>query len=271
MTAFARIQMKQLDQAAAVIGTGLERHPEDPRLLERLATLHVLGRNRPKAKEICASWRQAAPRAAGPYRLLARIAREEQRLTESIELAEQAVEREPADAAACYELSKSLNAAGDPAQATRALDLARRAVERNPREADHWHHLGLLLQAAGRPEDAAAALARALDAGSATPAVGSVLVQLAVELKRPQTARLFASLVTALEARQREADALWRAVYGRPTDAAAQARLADHLLAHADLTRARYRLEEVVALRPDDAGARTRLGVVERLLALRAP
>jgi tetratricopeptide (TPR) repeat protein len=270
MTAFAWIQMKQLDRAAEVVGKGLERAPEAPRLLERLATLHVLGRNRPKAKEICAAWQAAAPQAPGSYRLLSRIAREEQRLPEAVRLAEQAVERDVDDAAACYELSRALDAARDSTQAARALEFARRAVERNPREADHWHHLGLLLQAAGRPQDAADAIARALDAGSATPAVGSVLIQLATDLKRPETARFFASLVTALEARRREADTLWRAVYSRPTDAAAQKRLADHLLAYADLTRAHYRLEDVVRLQPADGSARARLASIERLLALRA-
>jgi tetratricopeptide (TPR) repeat protein len=301
MIGFAWIQMKQLDRAAEVTRQALERHPSDPRLLERLATLHVLGRNRPKAKEVCEAWQKAAPGSPGPSRLLTRIAREEQRLSDSARYGEEAVARDPNDAAACYELSKTLAALGDPAQAARALELARRAVERNPREADHWHHFGLLLRAAGQTEEAAEALARALDAGSAAPAVGSVLVQLAttgsltnvarrraasgddgprrtrgdlsgdIRKERPGTARFFANLVTALEARRREADALWRAVYRRPNDAAAQAALAAHFLSYGDLPRARYRLEEVVALRPGDRAAREQLAVVRRLLALRAP
>jgi tetratricopeptide (TPR) repeat protein len=271
MTSFACIQMKRLDRAAAEAERGLDRHPRDARLLGRLAALHVLGRNRPRAKEVCEEWLRIDPEAAEPYRLLGRVAREQGRPDEARRFGEAALQRAPRDATVCHELSKTLAALPGPSNARRALELARQAAELNPREADHWHQLGVLLRAAGRSQEAATALARALDTSAASTASGSVLVQIAGEEGRPDSARFFAGLVTALEQRNREETALWRAVYQNPGSAMAHEQLARHLRERGDLRRARYQLQDRVALRPGDRMARRELAVIERLLALRAP
>lgn len=271
MTSLAWIQMERLELAAQEAQKGLKQHPRDPRLLARLASLHLLGRNRPQAKRLCEEWIRLEPLAPEPYRLLGRIAREEQRLEDAKRFGEQALERGPMEAAVCHELSKTLAAMPGTEHARRALDLARQAAERNPREPDHWHQFGLLLRAAGQPEEAAEALTRALDLSPVATASGSLLVRIAGDEGRSATARFFAELVAALEERNRVEKALRRAVYRNPNNAAAHASLAHHLRDRGELRRACYLLEDLVALRPGDRAARRDLTVIERLLAMREP
>lgn len=268
MVSFGYIQMQRLDMAAAEAQRGLERHPADPRLLARLAQLHMISHNRPLARRVCEEWLKLQPNAAEPYALLARIAREEQRLPESLRFGEQALAREPENLEACLQMSKTLGALPGPENRRRALDLARQAIARNPREADYWHQLGVLLRAAGQPDGAADAFLRALDLNPASVESCTLLVQIAAQEGRAATSQFFAGLVTALEARNRSSDALWRAVYRDPGDAAAHARLARFLLTTGSLKRARNQLRQVVALRPTDTAARRDLAVVERLLSL---
>jgi tetratricopeptide (TPR) repeat protein len=269
MASLASIQMQRLDLAAAEAQRGLDRHPGDPRLLERLVQLHTISHNRPLARRICEAWLKLDPRAIEPYLLLERIAREEQRLPEARQWAERVLAREPEDAAACFQASKTLSAIPGPENQRRALDLALQAAYRNPREADHWQQLGVLLRGAGQWEEAADAFLRALDLNPASVESCSLLVQIAAQQHRPATSAFFARLVTDLEERARTGDALWRAVYHSPADAPAHERLARHLLAYGDLRRARYQLRQVAALRPADVAARRDLAIVERLLALR--
>jgi tetratricopeptide (TPR) repeat protein len=269
MTSFAYVQMQRLDRAAAEAKRGLERHPNDTRLLARLGALHVLGRNRPLAKQLCQQWLQTEPNAVEPLRLLGRITREEQRLPESLRYIEQALAQEPENGMVCLEAAKTLTALGGPENTRRALESARKAVVGNPRDAESRHQLGVLLRSAGQTEDAAGSLLRALDLDATSTASAGLLVQIAAQQQLPQTSRFFAGLVTALEERARTAKALWRQVYDRPDDAAAHARLARFLLEGGDLRRARNQLRQVVALRPADGAAREKLQVVERLLELK--
>src|SRR5581483_961171 len=94
---------------------------------------------------------------------LAQISREEQRLPEAARLGEQALSKDPNDAAVCDELSRTLAQMPGSENARRALELARRATERNPRQAEYWRQLGVLLLAAGQLEEAAGALLHALE------------------------------------------------------------------------------------------------------------
>lgn len=271
MASLAYIQMQRLDRAAVEAQRGLERHPGETRLLARLAQLHTISRNRPKAKRLCEEWLKIEPGAAEPTALLARIAREEGQLPEALRYGEQALAREPESATVCFEMSKTLSALPGPENRRRALDLARQAAYRNPREAEHWHQLGVLLRGEGQPEEAADALLRSLDRSiDSVPSCG-LLVQIAAQEQRPETSRFFATLVTEREQRNRTSKPLWRAVYRDPEDAAAHARLARYLLATGELRRARYQLQQVIALRPTDAAARRDLAVVDRLLALQEP
>jgi tetratricopeptide (TPR) repeat protein len=270
MTSFAYIQMQRLDLAAAEAERGRKRHPDDPRLLARLAMLHVLGRNRPLAKQLCESWRQRDPGAVEPLRILGRVAREEQRLSDSLQFLEQALARESENGMVSLEAAKTLAAMGGPENVRRGLQYAHKAAAINARDAESWHQYGVLLRTAGQPDAAAEALTRALDRDATSVASGSLLVQIAGQQQLPETARFFAGLVTALEERARTEKALWRAVYGRPDDAEAHARLADFLLGGGDLRRGRNQLRQVAALRPGDAAVRETLRVVDRLLELKS-
>jgi tetratricopeptide (TPR) repeat protein len=269
LVSLAEVQMQHLDRGAAEARQGLLQHPGDTSLLSQLATLYMLTNNRAEARTVCAQWLKQDPNAVEPLRILAQAAREEQQWTEARRLGEEAVAKDPNDAAACDELSRTLAALPGTENARRALDLARRATERNPREPQYWRQYGVLLQAAGQPEEAAAALLHALERDLGSVAACSPLVAIAAQEKRPQTARFFASLVSELEARARSDKSLWRDLYSHPADAASHARLARFLLADGDLRRARNQLRQVIAIDPQDTAARRDLAVVERLLSLR--
>jgi tetratricopeptide (TPR) repeat protein len=268
MASLAYTQMKRLDLAAAAAQRGLERHPHDPQLLGQLALLHILGRNRPRAAQLCQEWLKTDPNAAEPYRLLARIAREEQRLSEALRLDEQALAREPQNALVCSDLARTLGAIGGPENNRRALDVARRATALNPREADDWLQLGTLLRTAASPEAAAGAFLRALDLDPSTVESCSALSQIAGRENRAGPARFYASLLTEMENTKRTRDILWGTTYRHPEDAAAHERLARSLLAAGDLRRAGYQFQQVVTLRPTDPAARHDLLLVQRLLDL---
>jgi tetratricopeptide (TPR) repeat protein len=270
MASLAGIQMQGLDLAAAEARRGLERFPGDARLLGRLAEIYVLGRNDAQAVALCEGWWKRDPHAAEPLRLLAQVARGQQRLPDARRFAEQALAQDPANAAACAELSRILAAMPGPANGRRALKLARQATASNPREAGSWQQLGVLLHSAGQAEEAAGALLHALEADPGAAAAARLLVPVAAQEKRPQTSRFFATLVGELEARHRRDQSLWRDVYEHPDDAAAHQRLARFLLAAGNLRRARSQLRQVAALRPADRAVRHDLAVVERLLDLKA-
>jgi tetratricopeptide (TPR) repeat protein len=270
MTSLAYTQIKRLDLAAAEAQRGLDRHPNDPRLLAHLALLHVLGRNRPRAVQFCQEWLKREPNAADPYRLLGRIAREEQRLPDALRFGEKALDREPQNAVICADLAKTFAAMGGSENIRRAIELARQATELSPREGDDWLQLGTLLRSGGDPAAAADALLRALDLDPSSVQACSGLVEIAARERRPESIRFYASLVTALQRMKQANNLLWEATYHAPADAAARARLARALLAAGDLRRARSQLEEVAALRPGDAAARRDLALVDMLLDLRS-
>jgi tetratricopeptide (TPR) repeat protein len=270
MASLAGIQMQRLDLAAAEARRGLERFPGDARLLSRLAEIDVLGRNYPSAIALCEGWLKRDPRAVEPLRLLAQIARQQQRLSDARRFAEQALANDPTNAAVCDELSQTLVAMPGPANAHRALELAQRATADSPRDAALWRRLGVLLHTDGQPEAAAGALLHALQQDLGEISSVPLLVAIAGQEKRPRTARFFAALVRELEARRRAGKSLWRDVNGRPDDAAVHERLAHFLLSTGDLRRARNQLRQVAALHPVDQAARRDLVVVERLLKLKA-
>jgi tetratricopeptide (TPR) repeat protein len=269
MASLAWIQMERLDRAVVEARRGLERFPDNAGLLGRLGALYVLGRNDAQARALCESWTQRDPQAAEPLRILAQIARQEQRLPDALRFGEQALAHEPENGAVCDELARTLAAMPGPANARRALELAQTATKRNPHEAEYWHQLGVLLHAAGQPEEAAVALLHALEQDRGAISSARLLVPIATQLQRPRTSRFFADLVSRLEARRRTDKPLWRDVYDHPDDAAAHARLARFLLAAGELRRARNQLRRVAELRPEDSAARRDLVVVERLLELK--
>lgn len=270
MASLAYTQIQRLDLAAAAAQRGLQRHPHDPQLLGQLGLLHILGRSRPRAAQLCQDWLKRDPTAAEPYRLLARIAREEQHLPEALRLGEQALARDPQNALVCSGLAETLSALGGPENHRRALELARRATALNPREADDWLQLGTLLHTAGNAEEAAGAFLRALDLDPGSVEACGELSPIAGRSGRPESAHFYASLVTEIENNKRARDILWRATHSRPNDPAARERLARALLATGDLRRAGYQLQQLISLRPGDGAARHDLGLVERLLDLRS-
>jgi tetratricopeptide (TPR) repeat protein len=241
----ALIKMKRLDLAASEAERGLERHPNQPELLGQLGRLYVLGRNRPKAEQLCKEWLKNDPNAAEPYRLLARIAREEQRLPEALRFDEQALARDPQNALVCGDLSRTLSALGGRENLHRAVELAQKATALNPREADYWLQLGEALRQRGDMAEAADALLRTLDLDPTTVSACSQLVEIATREHWPESARLYASLATQIQNNERVAGILWEATYRHPANVVARGHLVHAILASGDLRRAGFQLEEL--------------------------
>jgi predicted Zn-dependent protease len=265
MTSLALIRLRRFGEAAAEAERGLARHPHDTQLLAQLGMTHLLGRNRPRVAQLCQSWLKFDPSAAEPYRLLARVAREEQRLPDAQRLAEQALARDPQNPIVCAELAKTLAATATPENRARAIELLQRAVAANPQEPDYWQEMGELLRAAGRPAEAADAWLRALDLDPNSVPACAALVATAAEQRRPESSRFYAGLVTEMQARTGASASLWRAAYTHPKDARTRAQLVQALLEAGDLRRASYQLQELAVLRPGDAAVRRELARVEFL------
>jgi tetratricopeptide (TPR) repeat protein len=268
-TAYAK--MNDSGRAAEAAQQGLERHPNDPRLLARRAQLLLMAGNRAAGARLCRDWLKRDSTAAEPYRLLGSIEREALRDAAAIHLYEQALARDPRNADYCLELARALVGTATPANLRRAADVLRRAIAFDPESADTRLLLGDVLQRLGDIQGARPQLLRGIDLNPSDRTGLVALSQLCPRLGKSSRVGFYGRIIRALQEREDTARSLWRRVFRDPADADAHARLSALLLEAADLPQARHQLAQTLALHPSRKKEKEQLRAVERLLALREP
>jgi protein O-GlcNAc transferase len=271
MASFCRMQVRDYRGAALEAARGLQAHPGDPALRQRLIQLRLLTGDAAAGEKLCREWLQDSPSAAEPHRFLGHAAFNALRYADAVKQYEQATALEPANADGFLELGKSLMAQGRTDALPRAEATLRRAIALAPDRAEAHQSLGRLLQRQGRPAQAKDELLRALDLDHSLTSVATPLTSVAAALRQPGELRLFSDIARALEARERKSEALWRAVAVQPRDAAAHRQLALRLTEAGDLQRASYQWEQLVALQPGRPEPPERLALLRRLLVLLEP
>lgn len=259
------VAMQRVDRARPAV-EALQRQPFDPQTAERVGQLYLMTGSRPACRRLAEDWRQREPKAAGPLRLLARLAVDDLRVTEGIRLYEQAWQREPDHAGTAASLGLAWARVPSRPNLERAHDWLLRAVALAPDDAQYADHLGRVQQQLGRHSGARDSFLRALDRDPSLSSAASSLVRLAQQSGQPDNARLFGRIVRALDETQRQKERLRRQVLESPGDAAARLALARFHLSAGELEKARYHLEHAVALRPGLQPARTLHRTVEALL-----
>jgi tetratricopeptide (TPR) repeat protein len=264
-------KMDEPGQAAKVAAKGLERHPNEPRLLARRAQLLLMSGDRAAGARLCRDWLKRDPRAAEPYRLLGSSERQAMHHAEAIRLCEQAMALDPRNAEYCRETARALVGTGAAADLRRAAVVLRRAVSLAPGDAGARLLLGDVLQRLGDLAGARSQLLRGLDLNPGDRTGAVALSQLCPRLERSARVGFYGQIIRALQEREDAARSLWRRVFRDPADADSHAGLAALLLEAADLPQARYQLVQTLALQPARKTEREQLQIVEKLLALREP
>lgn len=269
MIATAYAGMEEPASAAEAARRGLERHPDDPQLLSLCARMLAMADDRTAANHLCRRWIERYPEAAEPYFLLASMEREALRFREAARLAQQALARDADNAEYCLEAGRAFAALATPRDLRRAAAMLSRATALNPGDPKAPLQLAEVLLKLGDLEGARQQYQRGmdLDPGNRQGVVG--LSQLCSRLGKGERVAFYSAIIRELQERADAARLLWRQVLRTPDDADAHARLAQRLLEAGDLKYARYELERVVELRPDQTVPARQLQVVERLLALR--
>jgi tetratricopeptide (TPR) repeat protein len=244
------IRMNQEHRGIGIVKAALKRHPRDPALYERLATLYVATIDRPGAARACREWLRQDPNAAAAHWILGRVTIETPRVEEGMRALEEAVAREPGNPEFAYTLASALLRRPSPESRQRALRLLEEAIRQAPDVARYRNQLGLTLRQQGDLEGARRQFLRSLDLDPHQPPVYTNLVALAGALRRPHQVRFWAPLVRAVEDRTREELRLWRAVWDRPQDADACYRLAQFLVRTGEPVKAESQLDEALRLRP---------------------
>jgi tetratricopeptide (TPR) repeat protein len=238
-------------------------------LRERLIAFSILGLDQARARRLCEEWLREEPDSPQALWLLGRTAAAEQRHAESIRLYEQALAREPDNSQWMGTLGETLltlpGAESRPEENRRALASLARAAAGAPHEPRWRLLLAQGLQRQGRVEDARRQALRALDLDPRQGRAYSLVVQCARQEKAAGPLSLFAELLRAAEARQREEQSLRLATWERPRDPAACAALAAFLLRTGNPVAAEDQLAEALRLRPQRPELRARLAMLRRL------
>jgi tetratricopeptide (TPR) repeat protein len=258
------IRTQENARAVAVTEAALKQHPNDPQLLERLAVLKINRGDLPYARRLLHQWLTLMPKASRPLWLLGRCDLADMQYAGAIAWLEKAVAKQPFNGHYLAFLGGALLKLGTPASEDRAVEVLAKAVAQEPDNAEYRDLYAQSLQRRGRYEEARRQYLQALDTDPYRISCYSPITDLAWRLHRPGAAAFFPPVIRAVQQRLSEEVSLWRQVWDHPEDAAAHLKLAHFLCRTADLTKARYQLEQVLELRPDSREARQLLATVRR-------
>jgi len=261
------VQMRQNERAVAVLEQALKRHPRNPVLSERLATLYVLLHSPKEAEATCREWLRGDPEAARARWVLGRAAYADHRIEEAARQYEEALTRAPGEAEFCFALGGALEQLAGADRRPRALALLGRAVELKPDVPEYRYRLGVAYQQRGEWEPARRELLATLDLDPSHAGAYNALTQVAQGVRQPHQVRLWAEAMRAVQERQREETSDRLEAGARPRDPAVWFALAQTLLRAGELEKAQGQLEQSLWLRPGWPEARRALA---RVAALRA-
>jgi len=210
---------------------------------------------------------------------LAQRLRQQNRFADARSAAERALEIEPANASAWFNLGAALGALGEPGGAEAAY---RRALEINPRYPEAWSNLGGLLGAKGAIGEQVAAYRKAIDANPGLAPVWSNLGNALCNARRytegedacrraleldPRFVTAWINLGRSLHAQKRSAEALdacRHAVALAPHAADAWASLGNALMGTREFDAAIEAYREALALHPRSGDFHANLGIALR-------
>jgi tetratricopeptide (TPR) repeat protein len=267
----AYISMNRFQEARARLEAARRRFPREAALRERLIAVDILGLDRARARRLCEEWRREEPGSAQAVWLLGRIAEVEQQPAEAVHWYEQALAMQPDKPQWWGTLGEAMLALPGSEAVPRAVAALARAVVGDPDE-PRWHlALAEGLMRLGRTDDARRQALRALDLDPNQVRAYNLILQCASQEADPHGGTgsgpvlLFASLLRAVEARQREELPLRQATWEHSRDPAALAALAGFFLRAGDPAAAEGFEAEAVRLSPDWAEGRARLALIRRL------
>lgn len=244
------VAMKRVDRSRPAVAA-LQRLPFDPETAERVASLFLITGTRAPARALAEEWRRRQPKAAGPLRLLARLAVDDLRVQEGIKLYEQALAIDPRDAETASSLGLAWGRVPSRSNLEKAADWLGRAVQLSPGDARYHSELGEVDRQLGRLEPARDECLRALDLDASLTAAYNCAARVAQALGKPEQARVFAEIVRAGDGAAREEESLRRRTWDAPDDPQARLALSRFLLLHGQLERARYHLAAALVRRPN--------------------
>jgi tetratricopeptide (TPR) repeat protein len=262
------IKMDQKQKAAQAARRGLQRHPGDANLTERLIALDMLTNNLPEAEQLCREWVERDSTAVQPIWLLGRIQMARKRYDAALSSFEQAAKAEPQNAEYQFWLGSFYAERLPRPDWDRAARYYGQAVTLKPDDARYRLNLGIALQKQGDLEGARRQFLRSMDLDPNQSAPLNNLVQIARGQKQPAQMAFCAPLVRDVEQRLRIELPSWKRVWDNPSDADGYLPLARFLVESGELVKARNVLEQAVALRPDLPSARRDLQVLNRTLDL---
>jgi len=251
------VRLKRVDRAAPAI-KALQRQPLDPALAERVAALYLISGSRTACRRLGEAWSRRQPEAAGPLRVLGRLAVDELRVPEGIRLFGEAWAREPDHAETAASLGLAWARVPSRANLERAREWLQRAEALAPTHARTAEQLGQVLQQLGRFPEARDAYLRALDLDPTLTAAAGSLARLAGRIDRAAHARLLGRIARALDDDRRDEEQLRQRVWdaaeepmraGTPS-AEAHVALAQFLLRQGDLEKAESQLQQALESRP---------------------
>jgi tetratricopeptide (TPR) repeat protein len=260
------IKMDQKQRAIQAARRGLQRHPGEVNLTERLIALDMLTSNLQEAEQLCQEWATRDPSAVQPTWLLGRIAMARKQYDVALRSFEQAAKAEPQNAEYQFWLGSFYAERLPRPDWDRAVRYYGQAVTLKPDDARYRLNLGVALQKQGDLEGARRQLLRSMDLDSNQSAPLNNLVQIARSLNQPAQVAFWAPLVRDVEQRLRIELPAWKRVWDSPMDADGYLPLARFLTDSGELGKARNVLEQAIALRPDLPTARRDLQVLSRTL-----
>jgi tetratricopeptide (TPR) repeat protein len=260
------IKMDQKQKAIEAARRGLQRHPGDVNLTERLIALDMITGNLKEAEQLCREWIKRDPAAIQPIWLMGRIHLARKEYDAALKLFEQAARAEPKNPEYQFWLGSFYAERRPQPDWNRAGRYYGQAVTLQPNDARFRLNLGIALQKLGDLEGARRQFLRSMDLDPNQSAPLNNLVQVARGLKQSGQLAFWAPLVRDVEQRLRVELPSWKRVWDHPGDTEGYLPLARFLMSTGELHKARNVLEQAVALRPDLANARRELQTLERTL-----